>query len=540
MKNLLLTLGHNSSAILIDNGRIMWGYETERITGVKSDSRFPSAVMQYAAEHWGFRLRDVDMVYVTHWAPSGKLSDMSEKHWNPAIFDGIPIRTLSTDLSHHDTHMYAARCYAGDAFPYPIDSIGLVIDGFGMHGEHLSVYSLHGGKPTLIKRYRGYATSLGLWYQYGTAFLGMKMHEDEYKILGYEAHIDPLDARILDIEAQHKADLWFEHLDRLVYMEQGDPLFNLDALAHTKNAIFSHLTDVASRNGVTDSTCFEGRVKMGYYLQAVLEAVVLRMVTKFKAKHIVCSGGVFHNVKLNHLIKEQVDGKTCIMPLCGDQGNALGLYYHDHPEFQLPDDLSWGRRKLKSVGHVQNLYVVSGEAEAYRFMAGMLRTVGYVNLVRDGMEFGPRSLCNTSTIALPTLENVAIINAANDRNTVMPMAPCMNPLQYHALFEATEKVWKSCHHMIMAMEYREYPTDDLLGIAHRYQYPENYQTGRPQMVPRSDWLMNALLDEFGPLINTSMNYHGKPIAFDMESVIANHMEQYRRDNSIFTLVIANA
>ena len=41
MRELLITTGHNSSAILLEDGRIQWGYETERITGVKSDSRFP-------------------------------------------------------------------------------------------------------------------------------------------------------------------------------------------------------------------------------------------------------------------------------------------------------------------------------------------------------------------------------------------------------------------------------------------------------------------------------------------------------------------
>jgi carbamoyltransferase len=540
MKNLLLTLGHNSSAILVENDRIVWGYETERITGIKSDSQFPAPVMQYAAQNFGFKLREVDCVYVTHWAPSGKLSDMSAKHWNPSMFDGLPIRTLSPDLSHHDTHMHAARCYAGDAFPYPQGTYGLVIDGFGMHGEHLSVYDLHGGEPKLVRRMRGYDTSLGLWYQYATAFLGMRMHEDEYKILGYEAHIDPIKARLLDIEACHKADLWIEHMGRLSYLEKDDPLYNLDALAHTKNSIFSHLNDVAGRNGVTDPTSRDGRIVMGYYVQAVLEAVVLRIVAGLKPKHVICSGGVFHNVKLNHLINQHVDGKVCVMPLCGDQGNALGLYYHDHPGFTWPKDLLWGKRKLKDVGVVINLWVVDDEAKAQRLMSSFLNDIGYVNIVRGNMEFGPRSLCNTSTIALPTLENVAMINAANDRNTVMPMAPCVTPTQYFALFENTEKVWKSHQHMIMAMEYREHPEDELLGIAHRYSYPDNYQTGRPQVVQNWDWLMTALLNQFGPLINTSFNFHGKPIALDMESVIANHMEQYRRDRSFHTVVISNA
>jgi len=43
--------------------------------------------------------------------------------------------------------------------------------------------------------------------------------------------------------------------------------------------------------------------------------------------------------------------------------------------------------------------------------------------VSGNMEFGPRALCNTSTLSLPYAENVEIINSLNKRNTVMPMAP---------------------------------------------------------------------------------------------------------------------
>ena len=39
-KNLLLTLGHNSSAVLMDDDKVVCGYENERLSKVKSDSAF--------------------------------------------------------------------------------------------------------------------------------------------------------------------------------------------------------------------------------------------------------------------------------------------------------------------------------------------------------------------------------------------------------------------------------------------------------------------------------------------------------------------
>jgi carbamoyltransferase len=188
---------------------------------------------------------------------------------------------------------------------------------------------------------------------------------------------------------------------------------------------------------------------------------------------------------------------------------------------------------------VEGLYV-GDESSVYDFVVRQLGTVGYVNLVRGDMEFGPRALCHTSTIARPEPRIVNLINAMNDRNTVMPMAPVVNRKMYHALFEDTHKVWESHKHMVIAMEYAEYPYDWYSGVAHSYTNPYRHHTGRPQVVDRSDTFMDALLDEFGGvLINTSFNYHGRPIALGMDSVVSNHMAEHQHNSSITTAVISN-
>lgn len=539
MKNLLLTLGHNSSVILIEDGQIKWGYETERISGVKSDSRFPMPFIAAYLESQGMTVPVPDMAYVTHWAPDGNLSSMSTKHWDPAYFDGVPIRTLSVDRTHHDTHMAAAVAYAGPNFPKH-KAYGLVIDGFGTFGEHFSTYDLSGQRPKLVRRTHGYDTSLGLWYQYATAFMGLKMHEDEYKLLGYEVHVmDDSEASNLSAQAKNYAADWLLSMCKSVYGSKYDPLYSLTALADVKTKIFTHLTSVCKAYGISDPSSFQGRALLAYYVQAVLEAIVVTIVQALDAKHLLVSGGVFYNVKLNKLLIDTIDGQFCAYPLAGDQGNALGLYSMDHPEFDIGNDLCWGRRQLKDVGHVKGL-IVTDEATAYTLIRHKLESVGYVNLVRGSMEFGPRALCNTSTLALPTKEIVAKINAANDRNTVMPMAPVMTLQMYHHLFENTKRVWKSYAHMICAMEYKEYPEDAMKGIAHEYYHPYHHHTGRPQVTAAGDAFMNQLLNSIGhPLINTSFNVHGCPIPLGMESIIKNHMVQHQRDAQFTTVVIQN-
>jgi hypothetical protein len=92
------------------------------------------------------------------------------------------------------------------------------------------------------------------------------------------------------------------------------------------------------------------------------------------------------------------------------------------------------------------------------------------------------------------------------------------------------------------MRYRDAPTELLRGIAHRYPEPLGTATytGRPQVIDERDSFMFDILTELGhPLINTSFNFHGQPIAFDSEQVIKNHVMQYERDDSFETIIISN-
>lgn len=531
MKHLLLTLGHNSSAILVEDGEIKVGYEEERLTGVKSDSRFPiNAINRVMGD------RKPDAIYCTHWEPGADVMKLNKKYWDPEYANGIPVRS-HTDNTHHDTHAHAAWCFATRAFPIQSTYI-FVVDGFGSFGEHFSVYRLNDyGMPELMFRARGYDTSLGLMYQYATAFLGMKMHEDEYKLLGYEVHVKPEHADALQQTIQSEVYNWYQEITDFKLGSMYDPMFNLEALAAVREHFFKRFSEVLALIKLADPTSNEARAALAYYVQAVLEGCVLRVLKQFPAENLVVSGGCFYNVKLNKVLLDNIPGKFCAYPLAGDQGNAIGLYAMDHPSFRFPAHLFWGKRKLEPVGEVEGLSYISRTGLAQTVLK-YIEKCGYVNLVRGSMEFGPRALCHTSTLALPLPKIVDEINRANNRNTVMPMAPVMTRSMYRSLFVHTDQVWKSEMYMILAMEYR-HPPLKMLGAAHEYLYPfHGHYTGRPQVINDSnlDPLVDVL-NSVGPLINTSFNYHGKPIAFDMSSVIENHQLQRANNDKFHTLVV---
>lgn len=530
--DLLLTLGHNSSAILVKDGEIVCGYEEERLTGVKSDSRFPINAMH---ECLGPETDapELDEIYVTHWAIDGKLSSMSKKHWDPTQLPAHKrLHTLSQDFTHHDAHAHSATwyAYAKPGLGYD-DTMIFVIDGFGNFGEHISIYKMSGYGPKLIRRFHGYGGSLGLMYQYMTAFMGMKMHEDEYKILGYEVLIDSLDIdrQALDYEINREITRILDgYFDAHKLVDKFDALIRLDALPALQKNYIDRWTKLCSELNINQYDLQSMRIALGYYVQSILQGVVLTLVKIFRPKNLICSGGVFYNVKLNRQIVDFIDGKLCVFPLAGDQGCALGLYARsDSNSLKWPGHFNWGRRPrvssefrgLKSMGH--DIIHLMGQ-DPVEFVGNNLQEMGVVNIVRGSMEFGPRAMCNTSTLAIPKPSMVNLINKMNNRNTVMPMAPVMNRAEYINRMHHTQSIHMSEEHMIVALPYKAGREQDILGAAH--PYPTEY-TGRPQVID-GDPLLDKLFLEFPVLINTSFNYHGRPIAFSYRDVMFSHEKQH--------------
>jgi len=375
-------------------------------------------------------------------------------------------------------------------------------------------------------------------YQYATAFMGMKMHEDEYKLLGYEVNVDSRYVGQLEDLIRDQVYRWGLEIQQPVLGSMYDPIFNLEALAAVREKFFKQFSGVLEALKLTDPTTPEARAVLAYYVQSVLERCVHKIVKMFPVDNLIVSGGCFYNVKLNKVLLDDIPGKFCAYPLAGDQGNAIGLYAMDHPSFRFPNNLFWGHRKLEDVGVVEGLKYIS-RTGLERDLLEHLNQYGYVNLVRGSMEFGPRALCNTSTLAIPHLGFVDEINKANNRNTVMPMAPVMTRHMYQDIYRHSHQVWKSEQYMICALEHRETPPENFRGAAHQYKYPFHLHfTGRPQVLNNSftDPLINVL-EKIGPLINTSFNYHGKPIAFDMPSIIENHQLQRTSNNKFNTLVV---
>lgn len=530
MDAVCLSLGHNSSAILIRDGKILGGYETERLTKVKGDSTFP--MLPIIELHKRFTIsQDVEFM-IGHWALDGKVNSMVKKHWNPEFlkinWPKCTIQSLDAKtFTHHDSHAYSALAFAGPEFPQE-ESYIAVMDGFGTMGEHMSIYKLYDNVPVLQWRKHGFGTSMGLLYQYTTAYLGMKQNQDEYKLLAFESLIEDaktyIDSKTLTSQIRKWSEYFSQEISRFDTDPKTDPMISIGALPAFAKQVCDIHDSVLDALGLVNPPDNIKKIIIAYFTQSVVEDVVAKVLLEYNAQNWILAGGLFYNVKLNSMISRITPGKLCIMPLAGDQGAALGLY---HAKYGLgwPGHLFWGHRDMSEVikGNLPPTVMVAKNLDdGLALVESVLDARGYVNLVRGAMEFGPRALCHTSTLALANIGIGQHINKINGRVNEMPFAPVISPGKAAKLFENIDKIWRSLEYMIVTRDYTEDHGERYRDAAH-LDVNRGVYTGRPQIATEPE--MVRMLRNHDLLINTSFNFHGVPIVYGWEDVLHTHNEE---------------
>ena len=568
---LLLSLGHNSSAIFVDNSdpqrQEIIGYEQERLSGIKADSQFPRDAINEIAKYVSPDKLKGCKVLISHWFNFGphlktnKYITQNDIDWLQYIC-GDNIKLCDQYFTHHDAHAYSAYeffKYHKDGYEVNGPITCLVVDGFGNNEEVLSLYTtdeIKGIKK--VHRVYGYNASIGLMYQYATAFVGMKENQDEYKFLGYESHIDDYvsDEQIdtLDHFIEIQKDILIKLFDTQTSSPEYFPsnqVIDFKMLNRVREHWYEIFTEVLKSIdfNIEGKTSFAGRCIIAYFIQQLCERTLIAWLNKNKPENLIVVGGVFYNVKLNQaLAKNCTSGLFSVMPLAGDQGAAIGMYAKVcDRQFEF-GDLCWGIRRFynaeKLIKQKQDKnprinYVICDQETKFdnikKAIARCIADNNIVDVVIGNMEFGPRALCHTSTLFLPTKENVHYNNVMNGRNEVMPCAPVCKRENSYELFEDTiDKVVGSDKYMICTHTYTKQHSNHYGGVMHKKPL-ENSYTGRPQIVDVDEFIYRVLdyveqITDCKALVNTSFNVHGRPIAFDTISILQNY--EYQCEHAI--------
>src|SRR5438128_3521381 len=203
---------HDSAAALVVDGVPVCAVQEERLSRRKNDAAFPLGAIEWCLDHAGLDPADLDAVvfyersmrkfdriltcalrtFPHSWRsfPNAIKSSLGEKVWVRGIISsylGVP-RPKILFTGHHHAHAAAAFLTAPTrrAAILTTDGVGEWATLSAGHGERRD-----GGTSINLLREIRFPHSLGMLYSTFTAYLGFKVNEDEYKLMGLAGYGEP-------------------------------------------------------------------------------------------------------------------------------------------------------------------------------------------------------------------------------------------------------------------------------------------------------------------------------------------------------------
>ncbi|MBF0439230.1 MAG: carbamoyltransferase [Magnetococcales bacterium] len=582
---------HDSAVALVRDGAILAAAQEERFSRIKGDAAFPARAMRYCLESQGITLDQVDYVgfydkplltymrlletYLAY-APRGLASLVhSLPLWiKQKLFISSHLLQQLNALGcgkvteeqilfsfHH--HAHAASAF----YPSPFDRAAvLVLDGVG----EWATTTLGRGDGTRLELLREmrFPHSLGMLYAAFTYYLGFKINDGEYKVMGLAPYGKPRYAALIR-----------ERLLRL----QPDGSFHLNmnyfnyctGLTMTNDRFAALFDGIPARP--TGFRPGQREMDLAASIQQVTEEIILALAHTLHRdtgeKNLCLAGGVALNCVANgRLWREGPFEKIWIQPASGDAGGALGValtisHAHGVPRVDLGQkrDAMQGAYLGPMFEQEAILAVLTSRHAVFHWLdqeeallsavVDALTREKVVGWFQGRMEYGPRALGNRSILGDPRSPRMqrTINMRIKYRESFRPFAPAVLHDRVSHYFEfsgetpymlfvapvhARHRRELGAHNPLMqGMELLDVQRSVLPAITH-VDYSSRIQTVHPDTNPR----FHRLLETFeqrtgcGVLINTSFNVRNEPIVCTPEDAyrcfMGTEMDVLVLDNAI--------
>ncbi len=557
---------HDSAAALLKDGLLVAAAEEERFTRRKHDNGFPRHAIRFCLEREGITGHDLDYVvfyekpfvkferilltslgtFPRSWRVFGEamINYFDEKLWIKNILMrelGVPPeKILFTD--HHISHAASAM------FASPFDEAAIVtMDGVG----EWTTASIGKGTAQWTDKVENsielwdelrFPHSLGLLYSAFTAYLGFRVNNGEYKVMGMAPYGEP---RYVDkvYQVVHVADDGSieMNMDYFSYHYSTTDTFNQKFVElfgpprRPESEFFTLVTHPDKDHPRWDDRAAEQNQRyadIAASIQWVTEEIILKMVNTAYRKtgldKLVMAGGVALNSVANgRVMRESPFKEVWIQPAAGDSGGALGaaLYvYHvilGQPRRFVQEHNYWGAEYSEA----QMEQAIRRRGFPYeriddteRLLDRALDTIlagKVIGWFQGRFEWGPRALGNRSILADPRPgEMKQIVNTKiKFREPFRPFAPVILEERAHEYFttEGLDRQYPP-RFMLMVSPFKEDKRGEVQAVCHVGG------TGRMQTV-RREWnpVYYRFIEKFAQatgvpvLLNTSFNLRGEPI-----------------------------
>jgi carbamoyltransferase len=537
---------HDSAAALVIDGVPVCAVQEERLSRHKGDATFPLLAIEWCLEHAGLEPDALDAVvfyerpmlkfdriltcslraFPRSWRtfPKAMKNTLGEKVWMRGLISsrlGVPGRkVLFTE--HHQSHAAATFLTA----PTNRAAI-LTTDGVGEwatlsvgRGEHAN-----GGTHISLLREIRFPHSLGMLYSTFTAYLGFKVNEGEYKVMGLASYGRPtmtdkvrkLIRRTSDGAFALELDYFEYHTTaKRSYSESFIDLFGPPRDPYTP-------IDLQTADGERFADCAAS-------VQQVLGDTLVEMAQALHEEtalpDLCLGGGVALNGVANARILAESGFERVFVPAApGDAGCALGaaLYadriYFGNPHRDMPDHPFWGPAidgdDLARLAHEDGHVVVQlDDAMLIDQTADDLASGRIAGWMDGALEFGPRALGHRSILAAPdAIETRDRLNREiKFREEFRPFAPVVPIEVADKYFDLTRGGMRLSRFMSGVFPVKPEWRSRLQAVTH-IDGTARLQSLEREMAPR----LHSLLQAYGRrtgipvLLNTSFNLAGEPI-----------------------------
>lgn len=465
---------HDAAAALIRDGELIAAAQEERFSRKKHDNSFPQQAIDFCIQQAGITSDDLDYVVfyekplvkfgrillnalATYPRSSGVWREamtvwMNDKLWvKTHIMNRVkvkPNKILFCD--HHMAH--AASAFFCSPFD---DAAVLTVDGVGEWTSTTlgtATGSFEDGSQNAISLFaeQRYPNSLGLLYSAFTAWLGFKVNNGEYKVMGMAPYGEPkyVDKvyKVIDVNSDGSFKLnmdyfSFHYSPQYTYNNKFVELFGEPRVPESE--FFTLKAYPERSNG--DSRAIEKNqfyADMAASIQAVTEETLIKIACNLYErtgkKNLVMAGGVALNTVANfRILNETPFENIYIQPAAGDDGGALGAalwaYHivHKQPRKYVMTSAYWGkeyspdeiRQFLERKGAAYQTF--KNDDDMLDKVADMLTQGKVVGFYQGRFEWGPRALGNRSILADPRrAEMKEVVNVKiKFREPFRPFAP---------------------------------------------------------------------------------------------------------------------